>query len=106
MPLKKGSKGVAVKALQTALISLGYNLPRYGADGDYGNETETAVKAFQVAHSLPVGEWDEECQEVLEERMGIVEEPPADPPVEIVAFKRSDWDAYLEAVEKLLSKVI
>jgi peptidoglycan hydrolase-like protein with peptidoglycan-binding domain len=78
MPLKKGSKGVAVKVLQTALISLGYNLPRYGADGDYGNETETAVKAFQVAHSLPVGDWDEECQEVLEERMAIVDEPNND----------------------------
>ena len=107
MPLKKGSKGIAVKTLQTALISLGYNLPRYGADGDYGNETETAVKAFQTAHSLPVdGVWDEECQAVLEERLGIVEEPPADPPVEIVSFKRADWEAYLEAVERLLSKVI
>ena len=103
MPLKKGSKGVAVKALQTALISLGYNLPRYGADGDYGNETETAVKAFQTAHSLPVdGIWDEEDQAVLEERLAIVEEPAE----ELVVFKRSDWEAYLEAVERLLSKVI
>ena len=104
MPLKKGSKGVAVKVLQTALISLGYNLPRYGADGDYGNETETAVKAFQVAHSLPVGDWDEECQEVLEERIGIVEEPA--PVEDLVIFKKADWETYLEAVERLLSKVI
>ena len=105
MPLKKGSKGVAVKTLQTALISLGYNLPRFGADGDYGNETETAVKAFQLAHSLPVdGVWDEEDQEVLEERLAIVEEPK--PVEELVVFKKSDWDAYLEAVERLLSKVI
>ena len=105
MPLKKGSKGVAVKALQTALISLGYNLPRYGADGDYGNETETAVKAFQTAHSLPVdGVWDEECREVLEERIGIVEEPA--PVEDLVIFKKADWETYLEAVEKLLSKVI
>ena len=105
MPLKKGSKGVAVKTLQTALISLGYNLPRYGADGDYGNETETAVRAFQLAHSLPVdGVWDEECQEVLEERIGIVEEPA--PVEDLVIFKRADWEKYLEAVETLLSKVI
>ena len=105
MPMKKGSKGVAVKALQTALISLGYNLPRFGADGDYGNETETAVKAFQLAHSLPVdGVWDDESQAVLEERLGIVEEPA--PVEDLVIFKRADWDAYLEAVERLLSKVI
>lgn len=106
MPLKKGSKGVAVKVLQTALMSLGYNLPKYGADGSFGDETEKAVNAFQADHSLPLGDWGEEDQEVLEERLGIVEEPPADPPAEIVSFKRADWDAYLEAVEKLLSKVI
>ena len=78
MPLKKGSKGVAVKALQVALMSLGYNLPKYGADGSFGDETETAVHAFQIAHSLPLGDWDEEDQEVLEERMAIVDEPNND----------------------------
>lgn len=45
--LKKGSKGEAVKKLQQRLLDLGYKLPKYGADGDYGNETEAAVKAFQ-----------------------------------------------------------
>ena len=45
--LKKGSKGAAVKELQQRLLDLGYKLPRYGADGDYGNETVAAVKAFQ-----------------------------------------------------------
>ena len=45
--LKKGSKGEAVKKLQQRLLDLGYKLPKYGADGDYGNETVAAVKAFQ-----------------------------------------------------------
>ena len=45
--LKKGSKGSDVKAMQEFLLQLGYVLPRYGADGDFGSETETALKAFQ-----------------------------------------------------------
>ena len=104
MPLKKGSKGVAVKVLQTALMSLGYNLPKFGADGSFGDETETAVHAFQIAHSLPLGDWDEEDQEVLEERLAIVEEPA--PVEDLVIFKKADWETYLEAVETLLKKVI
>ena len=36
------------------LIELGYELPRYGADGQYGAETEEAVKQFQRAHDLLV----------------------------------------------------
>jgi len=27
-------------------MSLNYALPKYGADGDFGGETESAVKAF------------------------------------------------------------
>lgn len=44
-PLKKGSKGALVKSLQQALISK-YGagiLPKYGADGDFGTETATAL---------------------------------------------------------------
>ena len=50
--LRKGSKGEYVTLLQTKLIQLGYSLPRYGADGDFGAETEAAVKAFQKANGL------------------------------------------------------
>jgi hypothetical protein len=50
--LKKGDKGDDVKELQRDLMQLGYKLPRYGADGDFGNETEKAVKAFQADHHL------------------------------------------------------
>ncbi|HON92811.1 MAG TPA: peptidoglycan-binding domain-containing protein [Sedimentisphaerales bacterium] len=44
-PLKKGSKGAGVKMLQQALIDLYGSsiLPRYGADGDFGSETESAL---------------------------------------------------------------
>ena len=50
--LKKGNKGEYVKLLQTKLMEHGYSLPRYGADGDFGNETLSAVKAFQKDHGL------------------------------------------------------
>jgi peptidoglycan hydrolase-like protein with peptidoglycan-binding domain len=50
--LKKGDKGDDVKELQRDLMKLGYKLPRYGADGDFGSETGKAVKAFQTDHHL------------------------------------------------------
>lgn len=45
-PIKKGSKGALVRQLQEALIAT-YGktvLPKYGADGDFGSETENALK--------------------------------------------------------------
>lgn len=67
--LRKGDRGDSVKKLQSQLISIGYKFPKFGADGDFGGETEAAVKAFQADNSLPVdGSWDKECQERLEER--------------------------------------
>lgn len=50
--LQKGNKGDSVKYLQTLLMDHGYSLPKYGADGDFGNETLKAVKAFQKANGL------------------------------------------------------
>ena len=45
---KKGSRDTDVKALQEFLLQLGYNLPKYGAYGDFGGETETTLKRFQA----------------------------------------------------------
>lgn len=45
--LRKGSRGSYVTLLQTLLLNRGYSLPKYGADGDFGNETLAAVKQFQ-----------------------------------------------------------
>ena len=52
--LKRGDKGSAVKKLQQDLISLGYNLAPYGADGDFVKVTEDAVKKFQKDNKLTV----------------------------------------------------
>ncbi len=48
--LKKGSRGTAVKTLQTELKELGYYTGKI--DGIYGNATVKAVKAFQKKNSL------------------------------------------------------
>ena len=45
--LKKGMTGTDVTALQELLMQLGYSLPKYGADGAFGSETEAAVLDFQ-----------------------------------------------------------
>lgn len=49
---KKGDKGGVVKSLQNLLMQAGGSLPKYGADGDYGSETEAAVKAFQTKNGI------------------------------------------------------
>ncbi|MDD6050849.1 MAG: peptidoglycan-binding protein, partial [Clostridiales bacterium] len=48
--LKVGSKGDAVKKVQQRLKELGYY--SYGCDGDFGERTATAVKAFQKMNGL------------------------------------------------------
>lgn len=50
--LRRGCKGPEVAALQTDLMERGYPLPRYGADGDFGRETEEALKLFQADNGL------------------------------------------------------
>lgn len=50
--LVNGSEGADVKVLQEYLIGLGYDLGKWGADGDYGDATELAVTAFQRDHGL------------------------------------------------------
>lgn len=50
--LRRGSVGEDVKALQTALDALGYNLGKPGIDGIIGPITERAIKEFQKANGL------------------------------------------------------
>jgi hypothetical protein len=50
-PLRRGAKGAAVKAVQEALVHLGYTVAG-GADGAFGPAVERAVKAFQEKSCL------------------------------------------------------
>lgn len=56
-----GRRHASVRSIQRALIALAnrkstlaYMLPKYGADGSWGRETELAVRAFQWNAGVPV----------------------------------------------------
>ena len=56
--LRNGSEGDDVRQLQSLLVQLGYDVGRAGFDGEYGPDTEAAVKAYPDAHGLdPDGEY-------------------------------------------------
>lgn len=65
--LCRGDKGDDVRAMQRELLKWDTNcLPKYGADGDFGSETESALKRFQTEKGLPVtGVYDKATQAAL-----------------------------------------
>lgn len=52
--LKNGMAGDDVKELQTRLIACGFSCGSWGADGDFGDATEIAVKNFQRKNGCDV----------------------------------------------------
>ena len=50
--IAKGNKGAKVKLLQQNLMAVGIKLPKYGADGDFGQETFNAVVQLQKQGGL------------------------------------------------------
>lgn len=52
--VRKGDTGTAVKILQLALVAYEYNIGKYGADGDFGSDTESAVRKFQKKSGIEV----------------------------------------------------
>ena len=52
--LRNGNKCASVKALQALLIAYGHSCGSKGADGDFGDATESAVRAYQKAKGLTV----------------------------------------------------
>ena len=65
--LRRGDKGTAVTAMQRALLTWKPDcLPKYGADGDFGAETEAALKAYQKASGLSeTGVYDAATEKAL-----------------------------------------
>lgn len=64
--LRKGSKGKSVKALQILLEGYGFSCGKWGADGDFGSATESALKAFQKERGLTQnGQTGEEVWRIL-----------------------------------------
>lgn len=52
--VRKGDSGNAVKILQLVLVAYEYNIGKYGADGDFGSDTESAVRQFQKNSGISV----------------------------------------------------
>ena len=52
--IRKSDTGTAVKVLQLALVAYEYNIGKYGADGEFGSDTESAVKRFQKNSGIEV----------------------------------------------------
>ena len=52
--LRFGSRGEYVTTMQSALERHGVKLPKYGVDGIFGSETQSAVRDFQTKRGLTV----------------------------------------------------
>ena len=78
--LQNGCTGADVKEMQEALLKLDYPLPKYGADGDYGTETQTAVSAFQADNGLEAtGIFDTAAYKALIDVQNVGREEPDTP---------------------------
>lgn len=72
--LQQGAKGRGVQAVQQCLYDLGFTLPNYGADGEWGAETTQALKAFQMANPplAATGVLGAPTMAILDSRFGAV----------------------------------
>jgi len=52
--ITNGASGDYVKKIQNALEDLGNKLPKYGADGKFGAETNSAVRRYQTSKTFQV----------------------------------------------------
>lgn len=50
--LRQGARSECVRAMQLLLLGRGEQLPRYGADGDFGAETFQALRRWQAGQGL------------------------------------------------------
>ena len=65
-----------VKQMQTYLMALGYDLGKYGADGDFGDMTEQAVEQFQRDHGCDVdGKYGQETHAAMLKALEEINKP-------------------------------
>ena len=83
--LRMGSSGDEVLKLQKQLKKLGYDLGKWGADGDFGRDTYNAVKQFQTDHNIEVdGEVGPETRKALEDALKPKPAPKTEEKQEVV----------------------
>lgn len=99
--LRQGDKGDAVKTMQQLLIKAGYDLGSYGADGDFGGSTFTAVKKFQsdykTTYNLSVdGEYGPDSKAALEKVAA------GKTTTTVVVLRKGDKGAEVKKMQELL----
>ena len=78
--LKNGSEGQDVKEMQTGLIRLGYDLGKWGTDGEFGDCTEQAVIAFQRDQGMDgSGKFDEATLTAFSAALAALDKPAEEP---------------------------
>lgn len=74
--LRNSMEGDDVKELQESLIKLGYDCGKWGADGDFGDATELALKEFQKDNALEVdGEYGSKSHEAMVKALAELNKP-------------------------------
>ena len=92
-----GDNGEDVKQLQEDLIELKYDLGKWGADGDFGEMTEKAVRKLQDEYNLTVDGWVGEktyaaIETALNEKRKPTPAPTPAPTKEIYYRVRKSWE--------------
>jgi N-acetyl-anhydromuramyl-L-alanine amidase AmpD len=68
--MRRGDQGDNVRQFQKALVELGYDLPRWGADGELGAETLDALARFLRDHGTPI---DDDASVVSDAELALVQ---------------------------------
>ena len=98
--LTKGSVGEAVKTMQTMLIASGYSCGATGADGDFGNNTLAALKAFQKDSGLAVdGIYGPATKAALEKAYASCDTSPASQSTIAINAEQAIWDRLYAAIQ-------
>lgn len=90
--LKKGMTGDDVRDMQRDLIAAGYSVGDDGADGDFGENTERAVKAFQACSGLDMdGEYGPDCRATMEKVLESLKTVESNSPKVVIANCKSAY---------------
>lgn len=97
--LMKGDKGNEVKTLQENLIYIGYSCGKYGADSDFGNDTDSAVRKFQKDYKLTVdGKYGVSSKAALEKAVADKKKAAATPkPTPAPAYTKTQFIKDIQA---------
>ena len=104
--LHLGDKGEDVIQLQKDLIELGYNLDPWGADGDFGKDTDKAVRAFQKKSNLDVDGWvGKNTYAAIEKALAEKRKPAPAPAPALVEFQLGSQGTEVIELQKKLLKL-